>query len=97
MIRLAARVFSLAAAVAMTSGATAALTSYGMWKPPYVGCGLGPPLTLSTFAESGRPPPPPLPRFIHPRATRLKAPEIVCEVPDDQMPVRECGVTTKFE
>ena len=97
MFRLATRALSLAAAVAMTSGATAALTTYGMWGlPPDKGCTLGPPLIFADV-EPGRPLPPPLPRFIQPRLARVKAPNIVCEVPGDPAAVTDCSARERTE
>ena len=92
MIRLAGRALSLAAAVAMTSGATAALNSYGVWGlPPDIGCRIWPPPEVFANIGSGLALPPPLPRFIHPRVPRVKAPEILCEVPGDPIAVTDCG------
>lgn len=84
--------FSLAAAVAMTTGATAALETYGVWGPPKDRCRLWPPQEIYADIEPRFTPPPPLPRFIYPRATRVRTPLIVCEVPGDPTAVTVCEV-----
>ena len=99
MLRMAARALSLAAAVAMTTGATAALNVYGVWSLPPDRCGLGPPsaIHIDFNVEPGLTVPPPLPRFIHPRVAHLKPPTILCEVPRDPTAVTDCGEPIRAE
>ena len=96
---MAARALSLAAAVVVTTGTTAALNVYGVWSLPPDGCRLGPPsaIHIDFNVEPGLTVPPPLPRFIHPRVVRVRAPQILCEVPGDPAAVTDCGTPYRAE
>ena len=99
MIRLAGQAISLVVAIALTFVATAALSGFGgvadiVWPnelpSPYY-------MTVEHPECLCFQPPPRLPKFIHPRVVRVRAPQILCEVPDDPAAVTDCGEPYRAE